>query len=96
MYSNQPLNLLAVFENDKGRNTLNVTTLCRLGVGIDIQLGKEHLPLILIAQPLIKGRHIAATAIPRGPEVDDHQRLRREHFALAAVAASSTEPWFLW
>ena len=82
LWINHPRNLLAVFENEKGRNTLNVVTLHRLGVGIDIQLGKEHLPLIRIAQELKNRRHIEAFASPRGTEVDDHKRLRREHFAL--------------
>ena len=82
MWIKHPRNLLATFENDKGRNTLNVVMLRRLAVGIDIQLGKEHLPLIRIAQELKNGRYIAASASPRGPEVDDHRRLRREHFAL--------------
>ena len=82
MWIKHPRNLLAVFENEKGRNTLNVATLHRLGVGIDIQLGKEHLPLIRIAQELKNRRHIEAFASPRGTEVDDHKRLRREHFAL--------------
>ena len=62
--TNHPRNLLAVFENEKGRNTLNVITLHRLVPHIDIQLGKEHLPLIRIAQPLKNGRYIAAPAIP--------------------------------
>ena len=76
------LDLLAVLEEDQGRNALDAELPLRLRVVVDVELGDLEATRILLCDLLEHGGDHAAGAAPFGPEVDQDRLVGLDDLAL--------------